>query len=276
MKSNDWVIHEGLCWWWWWWRRRRRQQRWQCSALDFVTQTLPSFCSKRCDCWAIARFISSVTCCWTKRDSIGPLAQLPWLLGSDCNLTPWRLDDVIKFRLSHFIINFCKFWPLWISGHCPVCPSLCFCRSSGQGPMRVEWRWVWWVWSGKLPDTTDMPPVYLVSQMWQNCSKVWRLLGFCWANEFGRILKLALTQWRLGLACSCWITHDRPLLWQESTVSSSNLSWPLFAKLLLIYFEFSTQAPHKIYSAYSWDIFCSSLLTLRHKRSVKFSASCCA
>ena len=181
----------------------------------------------------------------------------------------WRLDDVIIF----FSV---KFWPLSISGHCPVCPSLCFCRSSGQGPMRVEWRWVWWVWSGKLPDTTDIPPVYLVSQMWQNCSKVWRLLGFCWANEFGRILKLALTQWRLGLACSCWITHDRPLLWQESTVSSSNLSWPLFAKLLLIYFEFSTQAPHKIYSAYSWDIFCSSLLTLRHKRSVKFSASCCA
>ncbi len=186
-------------------------------------------------------------------------------------------------NMSHV---FCKkFWPLSISGHCPVCPSLCFCRSSGQGQMPVEWRWVWWVWSGILLDTTGIPSVYLVSQMWQNCSEVWGFLGFCSANEFGRILKFALTQWRFRLLCSCWITQYRPLLGQESTVSSSNLSnWLALRKasiiVLISRFQCLQCLAHgtgfTCHETYSWDISCSlSLLTSRHNRSVKFSASCC-
>lgn len=152
-----------------------------------------------------------------------------------------------------------SFAPLWISGHCPVCPSLCFCRSSGQGPMRVEWRWVWWVWSGKLPDTTPpyttrIPGISDVTELLQSLES----LG---------IFKLALTQWRLGLAWSCWITHDRPLLWQESTVSSSNLSWPLFAKLLLIYFEFkiifACNSRHRLHMKY-----------IRHIHGTSFARVC--
>lgn len=89
-------------------------------------------------------------------------------------LTPWRCHQISSVAFCHQVLHRCGSQVIALSVQVFVFAGQAAkdqCGWSeggydGYGPVNYQ----------TLPP--HIPPVYLVSQMWQNCCKVWRVLGF--------------------------------------------------------------------------------------------------